>query len=74
MLFRSEASPSDTQVTFRHTMLLGSASGQPKLETLVEVALSACERCYPAFMLLLWGGKKPEEAVDAAMLETVGEA
>ncbi len=71
-----EASPSDSQVTFRHTMLIGAGpkEAQPNLESLVEVALSACERCYPAFMLLLWGGKKPEEAVAAAMLETVREA
>ncbi|MSP20194.1 MAG: hypothetical protein EXQ93_01415 [Alphaproteobacteria bacterium] len=71
-----EATPTESQITFRHTMLLGSGSpaAHPKLETLVEVALAACERCYPAFMLLLWGGKKPEDAVAAAMLETVGEA
>jgi hypothetical protein len=69
-----ETSPKDAQVTFRHTTLSGPGLTQPNLESLVEVALSACDRCYPAFMLMLWGGKKPEDAVAAAMLETVGEA
>jgi len=40
----------------------------------VDIAVAECERFYPAFQLLLWGGKSPDEAVAAAMLETVGEA
>ncbi|MGH6959444.1 MAG: YbjN domain-containing protein, partial [Dongiaceae bacterium] len=35
---------------------------------------SECERFFPAFQFVLWGGKSPEEALAAAMLETVGEA
>ena len=36
--------------------------------------VNECERFYPAFQFLLWGGKKPQEAVEAALLETVGTA
>jgi hypothetical protein len=45
-----------------------------QLEDLMEAALCECERYYPAFQFVIWGGKKPEEAMQAAMLETVGEA
>jgi hypothetical protein len=60
---------------FRHTMLMrgGPASIEP-LEDLVDIALNECERFFPAFQFVLWGGKTPREALDAAMLETVGEA
>ncbi|MBX6322880.1 MAG: hypothetical protein IRY94_13705, partial [Rhodospirillaceae bacterium] len=45
-----------------------------QLEDLVDIALNECERFYPAFQFVLWGGRSPEEAVQAAILETVGEA
>jgi len=55
--------------------MAGTQSVEPAvLEHLVETALGACEKFYPAFMLALWGGKSPTKAVEAAMLETVGEA
>jgi hypothetical protein len=61
---------------FRHTILLRGLGGVSveQLEDLVDIAVTECERFYPAFQFLLWGGKTPEEAVEAAMLETVGEA
>lgn len=71
-----DSNPDEPGIVFRHTLLSGAADGlQPaELETMVDVALASCERCYPAFMLMLWGGRKPADAVAAAMLETVGEA
>ena len=61
---------------FRHTVLLRGAGGASveQLEDLVDIALTECERFYPAFQFLLWGGRTPSEAVAAAILETVGEA
>jgi len=41
---------------------------------LIEIAITECERFYPAFQFVIWGGKSPAEAIAAAMLETVGEA
>jgi len=61
---------------FRHTVLLrglGSASVE-QLEDLVDIARNECERFYPAFQFVLWGGRSAAEAVELTMLETVGEA
>ena len=44
------------------------------MEDLIEIAVGEADRFYPAFQFLLWGGKSPEEALAAALLETVGEA
>jgi hypothetical protein len=61
---------------FRHTTLLrgARAASVEQLEDLVEIALSECERYYPAFQFAIWGGKSAKEAVEAAILDTVGEA
>jgi hypothetical protein len=61
---------------FRHTMLLrgASAASVEQIEDLVEIGLIESERFYPAFHYVVWGGKTPEEAVNAALIETVGEA
>ena len=61
---------------FRHAVLLRGALGASveQLEDLVDMALTECERFYPAFQLVIWGGKTPEEAVTSAMIEPMGEA
>lgn len=43
-------------------------------EDMVETALLECERFYPAFQYVIWGGKQAPEAIEAAMIDTVGEA
>ncbi len=71
-----EIGSEDGVPVFRHTVLLrglGSASVE-QVEDLVDIAVAECERFFPAFQFLLWGGKTPAEAVAASMLETVGEA
>lgn len=61
---------------FRQTVLLRGSRGASveQLEDLVDIALSECERFYPAFQFVIWGGKTAHEAVNAAILDTVGEA
>jgi len=61
---------------FRQSTLLRGAQGLSveQLEDLVEIALAECERFYPSFQYVIWGGKTPSDAVDAAMIDTVGEA
>jgi hypothetical protein len=61
---------------FRHTLLLRGSKGisVEQLEDLVDIAASECERFYPAFQYLLWGGRSPKDALSAALLDTVGEA
>jgi len=68
---------SDTNLPmFRHAILLRGAQGASveQLEDLVDMALTECERFYPAFQLVIWGGKTPEDAVTSAMIEPMGEA
>jgi hypothetical protein len=43
-------------------------------ELLIESAIDECERFYPVFQFVLWGGKTPREAIAAALIETRGEA
>lgn len=50
------------------TITLGEA------ETTSEAALEECERFYPVFQFVLWGGKSPSEAIAAALIDTHGEA
>lgn len=61
---------------FRQAVLVrGSASTSPEqIEDMVDIALSECERFYPAFQFVIWGGKSAAEAVASALLDTVGEA
>jgi hypothetical protein len=61
---------------FRHSVLLRGAQGASpeSLEDLVDIALTECERFFPAFQFVLWGGRSAHEAIQASMLECVGEA
>jgi len=61
---------------FRHTMLTRGWQGasSEQLEDLVDIAVCECERFYPAFQYVLWAGYSAEKAVEATMLDTVGEA
>ena len=66
----------DNSPAFRHAVLLRGALGASveQIEDLVDIALSECERFYPAFQLVVWGGKTADEAITAAMIDPVGEA
>jgi hypothetical protein len=61
---------------FRQTTLLRGAQGASveQLQDLVDIALTECERFYPAFQFVIWGGKSAPEAVSAAIIDTVAEA
>jgi hypothetical protein len=61
---------------FRHSVLLRGAPGASaeSLEDMVDIAITECERFFPAFQFVLWGGKAPTDALQAAMLDCVGEA
>ena len=43
-------------------------------QSLIEAAVEECDRFYPAFQFVLWGGKEPIDALSAAMVDAVGEA
>lgn len=65
---------------FRHAAMVdtgGDGEGTMSLaaaELLVESAIEECERFYPVFQFVLWGGKSPKDALAAALIETQGEA
>ncbi|MDE3015541.1 MAG: YbjN domain-containing protein [Pseudomonadota bacterium] len=66
----------DHAVTFRHSLLLrdGAGTNAEHLQELIDVAVEECERFYPAFQSVVWGGKSPEEALVLSIFETVAEA
>lgn len=66
----------DRTPMFRYTLLLsGQEHASPEqLEDLIEVALSECDRVYPALSFILNEGKTAEEAFANAIIETAGEA
>jgi hypothetical protein len=66
----------DGMPLFRHSVLLrgATAASAESLEDMVDIAITECERFYPAFQFVLWGGKTPADALQAAMLECMGEA
>jgi hypothetical protein len=67
---------SENVVMFRHSLLL-SGGVEPTDEQagmLIKSAVETCERYYQAFQFVLWAGRTAREALDCAMMETVGEA
>jgi hypothetical protein len=68
--------PAQLTPLFRYTVLArqGRLPGVETLEDLVEIALTECERFYPAFQFVIWGGKRPAEAMAASMIDTAGRA
>jgi hypothetical protein len=61
---------------FRYTILTrdGRMAGVEALEDLVEIALTECERFYPSFQFVIWGGKRAAEAIAVSMIEVAGQA
>ncbi|WP_339776490.1 YbjN domain-containing protein [uncultured Thalassospira sp.] len=61
---------------FRHTLLFGGdvPPATEQFEELIEIAISECERFFPAFNFVLAEGKSPDEALASSMLEPVGQA
>jgi hypothetical protein len=63
-------------VMFRHSLLLagGAEPTHGQCETLLKVAVDACERHFQGFQFVLWAGKSAREALDSMLFETEGEA
>jgi hypothetical protein len=62
---------------YRHAAMIEGEGGTLSLasaELMVESAIDECERFYPVFQFVMWGGKSPKEALAAAMTDTQGEA
>ena len=63
-------------IVFRHAALVGVGETMSfeQAEAISEAAIEECERFYPVFQFVLWGGKSPGEAISAALIDTHGEA
>ncbi len=63
---------------YRHAAMVDASDGGTlslaAAELLIESAIDECERFYPVFQFVMWGGKSPKEALAAALTETQGEA
>ena len=68
----------DGSILFRQAVLLGGVDDRElshsQAAELIDSALGECERYYPVFQFVLWAGKSPLDAIEAAMLDPAGEA
>jgi len=56
-------------------VLAGGILASPEqIDTLINNAVFASERYYPAFQLVVWGGRTPREAMQVAIAEAYGHA
>ena len=67
---------SGSVLLYRHGLLLGEDGllGLAQAQQAVELAIEECDRFYPAFQFILWGGKSPAEALASALVDAAGEA
>lgn len=67
---------SGSVLLYRHGMMLGDDGLLSILQAqmAVEHAVEECDRFYPAFQFVLWGGREPKDALDAALIDAAGEA
>ena len=63
-------------VGYRYSLNLagGAQASSAQINAMVRAAVNACERFYPAFQLVAWGGETPEKALGIAMSEAYGRA
>ena len=67
---------SDGSLLFRNNLLLtGNAeANDAQCEALIRFAVETCERYFPAVQFVVWAGQPAGEALEAAMIDTWGEA
>jgi len=63
-------------MVYRYGLVLaGEAAVAPEqIDRLVGAAVASAERFYPAFQLVAWGDKEPEETLQVAIAEAYGRA
>jgi hypothetical protein len=71
-----EVWPEDGEIVFRHSMALphGERPTLAQAASMIDAAVEASDRFYPAFDFLIRGAKNPSDAMAACMFETVGRA
>lgn len=71
-----ELTPEDNTPAFRHTLLMRGLSNASleQMEDLVAVALSECERFYPALQLVMAKKMDAEDALIKSIFDVIGQA
>ena len=66
----------EKSIVYRNAVVLPEAGAIDNVQAqcLISGASEAIDRFFPAFNYLVWGGKSPEEALEASMFETAGNA
>ncbi|MCA3554196.1 YbjN domain-containing protein [Aestuariivirga sp.] len=66
----------DGSLIFRNSLLLsGNAeANDAQCEALIRLAVETCERYFPAVHFVVWAGQPAGHALEAAMIDTWGEA
>jgi len=64
----------DSSLMFRHSNMVGPDAAAGICEKVTAAILLESNKYYPVFQFVLWADQSPEEAIQSAMLETVGEA
>jgi hypothetical protein len=66
----------DGEIVFRHALALphGERPTLAQAASMIDAAVEAVDRFYPAFDFMVRGSKDPVEAIDACLFETKGTA
>ncbi|MDO5622205.1 MAG: YbjN domain-containing protein [Paracoccus sp. (in: a-proteobacteria)] len=68
--------PAQKLMVWRYGLVLAgeSIAGPEQVNEMIRAAIEGCERFYPAFQMLCWGGSTPAQALDIAMGQAYGRA
>jgi hypothetical protein len=68
--------PLEGRIVFRDAIPLGGGAEatEGQCDQLIRHSLDNCQRYYPAIQLVIWAGQTADEALDNALIETMGEA
>lgn len=68
--------PEQKLAVFRYGLNLtgGASASMAQITDMMEAAINACERYYPAFQLVAWGDTDPDAALAVAIGEAWGRA
>ena len=63
-------------MVYRYALVLagGQVASSDQIDTMINAAVLAAERYYPAFQLVVWGDRTPEQALQVAIAEAYGRA
>ena len=68
--------PEQKLMVYRYGLVLAGEqlASADQIACMVETAVLAAERYYPAFQLACWGGRSPKDALQVAIAESYGRA